>query len=45
MNHSKLSDPAFGVFRELNLDDEGARRIEEEKSVVFGQQGMLYFKR
>lgn len=45
MNHSKLSDPKFGVFRELDLNADGARRLKEEKSLVFGQQGMSYFER
>lgn len=45
INHSKLIDPEFGVFGELDLDEDGVRRIKEEKSIVFGQQGMFYFDR
>lgn len=44
MNHIKFSDPEFGVFKELNFDEEGARRLKEERGVVFGPQGTLYFK-
>lgn len=42
-NHLKLSDPEFGVVRELNFDEEGARRIVEEKKLVFGPQGVFHF--
>lgn len=41
MNHSRLSDPEFGVFRELDFNEEGAERLKEERSLVFGQQGMF----
>jgi hypothetical protein len=40
-NHLKLDNPEFGVVRELNFDEEGARRLVEERSLVFGPQGML----
>jgi hypothetical protein len=42
-NHLRLSDPKFGVVRELNFDEEGARRIKEERGIVFGHQGVFHF--
>ncbi|KAL5347020.1 hypothetical protein ACLOAV_008163 [Pseudogymnoascus australis] len=41
MNHIKFSNPESGVFKELDLDDEGARRLKEERSIVFGKQGSI----
>lgn len=44
-NHLRLGDPEFGVFRELSFNEEGMERLQEERSLVFGQQGMFSFGR
>jgi hypothetical protein len=43
-NHLRLDNPEFGVVRELNFDEEGARRLVEERGLVFGPQGMFHFE-
>jgi hypothetical protein len=43
-NHLRLSNPEFGVFRELNFDEDGARRLEDERGLVFGPQGVFHFE-
>jgi hypothetical protein len=43
-NHLRLSNPEFGVFGELNFDEDGAQRSEDERGLVFGPQGVFHFE-
>jgi hypothetical protein len=42
-NYLRFSDPKFGVFSELNFDEEGIGRMKQEIGLVFGEQGMFHF--
>jgi hypothetical protein len=36
------TNPDFGIVRPITFDNEGARRLDEEKHLVFTQNGKLY---
>lgn len=38
-NGALIAKPIWGLIDELNLDDDGMRRLHEEKELVLGTQG------
>jgi hypothetical protein len=39
-NEALIAKPSWGLIGELTLDDDGMRRLHEEKELVLGSQGI-----
>ena len=40
-NEALIAKPSWGLIGELMLDDDGMRRVHEEKELVLGAQGEM----